>query len=415
MHTIKGAIFSLTDVLVKKGKMDQEKFEEVAKLLRFLLSKGIQPVLVSNNLWTLKPSNVPFHDFLSKHIGVELPYYQGGVHMDYKQTASAMNTILADYGWVSHEVVYVGSTNDDMRAASNGGLLFLAAKWHGEHTDYGFEFSSPKDIGRFIDCCCITPKEWFWGIEDGNLRCYSIAPLGEYSKQYPTAAAYSTDAKNAAKFGVGDLRFWGLLMAARIHLSGIGAEASYAVPYPGHSVDSEKAKLMTAVQVVAGSLRARYLQDFIVRHTNAPKSQNVRNKGGQPSPESQLSTICLRRDPLKTGPKGGRYKSPPSIAKKTVLVVDDICTQGFSLEAARAFIEAAGGKVVALSWLKTPGPNDYHEITSLHPPIDNPFQAYAPQKVSTKVHQNAGCVMNASAANEIADAFTRFSSWDWPD
>ena len=414
MHTLRGAIFSLRNVLVKEGTLDRDKVFETIMLIKYLISVGVQPVLVSNSMWTMVQSKEPFNDYFSRLVGHQLPYYQGGKDMDYKQYAAAMKHVLDKQGWQPQEVVYIGNTQDDIQAASNGGLLFLNAKWHEKNSPFGFEFNSPKDIAKFVDCCCLTPKDWFWGIEHGNLRVYTIAPLGEYSKAYPDAPTYSSDAKNAVKFGVGDLRFWGLLMAARMHLSGIGAEASYVAPYPGHKTTSEKTELLQAVRIASGSLRARYLEDYIFRHQDAVKSQTLRNSGQQPSADNQLATIHLRTDPLKTGEVGGRYKNRPNVKGKTLLVVDDICTQGHSLEAARAFAESAGANVICLCWLKTPGPNDYREIASLTPSIKRPYSKYTPKSHKTAVHSNSGNVINHNAAAEIADAFTRYDGWDWP-
>lgn len=413
MHTLRGAIFSLRNVLAKEGDANKETIIETVKLIRYLISIDVQPVLVSNSTWTIVGTKEPFNEYFSRLVGQKLPYYQGGRDMEYKQYAAAMRHVLKAQGWVPQEVVYIGNTQEDIQAASNGGLLLLNAKWHEENSPFGFEFNSPKDIAKFVDCCCLTPGDWFWGIEDGELRVYTIAPLGEYSKAYPDAATYSTDAKSAVKFGVGDLRFWGLLMAARMHLSGIGAEASYVVPYPGHKTTSQKAELLQAVSIAAGSLRARYLQDYIVRHQDAPKSQDLRNSGLQPSSQNQLSTIHLRPDPLKTGAVGGRYKSKPNVKGKTILVVDDICTQGHSLEAARAFAQAAGANVISLCWLKTPGPNDYSRIVGLEPPIKKPFSRYAPTSQDFAVYSNSGHVINQDAAKQIANSFTRFNNWEW--
>lgn len=414
MHTLKGAIFSLRNVLAKSGEFDQGTAKETVKLIKYLISVGVQPVLVSNSSWSIVGTEEPFNEYFSRLVGQALPYFQGGRDMDYKQYASAMQHVLKAQGWVSQEVVYIGNTQDDIKAASNGGLLFLNAKWHEANSPFGFEFNSPKDIAKFVDCCCLTPRDWFWGIENNGLRVYTIAPLGEFSKAYPDAAIYSTDAKNAVKFGVGDLRFWGLLMAARMHLSGIGAEANYVAPYPGHKTTSEKAELLQAVSIASGSLRAKYLQDYVSRHSDAPKSQELRNSGQSPSAINQLSTIHLRSDPLKTGAIGGRYKNPPSVKGKTILLVDDICTQGHSLETARAFTETTGANVICLCWLKTPGANDYHEIFDLEPKIKRPYQAYQPVRHKLRIHSNSGNVINGNAASEIADAFTRFNEWDWP-
>lgn len=327
MHSLKGIVFSLSDVLAHKGSLDQALLTEVVKLLRFLLARGVQPVLISNTTWVVNTADggqKPFQDYLADLVGQALPYYQGGKDIAYKQYKGAMQPILDKFGWVASEVFYVGNTHDDVKAASNGGFPLLNAKWHGDNSPYGFEFASPKEIASFVDCCCLTPQQWFWGIEDGPLRVYSIAPFAEYSKAYPEGAIYSTDAKKAAKADTGNIRFWGLLMAARIHLSGIGTEVDFAAPYPGHKSASQKTKLMNAVAVVSGSLRARYLYDLIERHCDAPKSQTLRTSGGTPSIDNQLNTIRLNPHATMTGEKQRKYKNPPNLKGKTVLVVDDI-------------------------------------------------------------------------------------------
>ena len=417
MHNLKGIIVSLSDVLAHKGKLDKHLLTEVVKLLKYLISRGVQPVLISNTPWVLNQKDGkkrPFQDYLSDLVGEKLPYYQGGKGIDYKQRKGSMQPILDAYGWVASEVFYVGNTFDDVKAASNGGFPLLNAKWHGDNSPYGFEFASPKDIASFVDCCCLTPQDWFWGVEDGDLRVYAIAPFAEYSKAYPEGAIYSTDAKNAAKADAGNIRFWGLLMAARIHLSGIGTEIDFAAPYPGHKSTSKKTKLMNAVAVVSGSLRARYLFDFVQRHTDAPKSQTLRRTGGTPSIDNQLNTIRLNPHATQPGPKQLKYVKPPKLTGKTVLVVDDICTQGYSLEAARAFLEAAGAKVILLAWLKTPGPNDYHAVDGLATAIKKPYAPYTSSGASEKTHSNSGNVINANADNEIAEAYTKYTTWDWP-
>lgn len=412
MHSLKGAIFSLRDVLVK-NQLEKEALIGAVQLIRYLHSKNVQPVLVSNSNWVMTKSQQNFADFLSEKVGFDLPYYLGGRDIPYKQKPEAMAKVLDDFGWKPQEVVYIGSTQEDMIAAKNGRLLFLNAQWYAKNSPYGFEFSSAAEIAKFIECCCLMPRDWFWGIDQNGLRCFSIAPLAEYSRRYPEAAEYSTDAKNATKFNKGDLRFWGLLMAARLHFSGLAAEADYVAPYPGHKTDSPQMLLTNALRIVSGSLRAQYLSDLVIRHTTAQKSQSLRRSGQLATPENQLNTIRLRPDPIRTGPKQLRYKAPPLRPGKTVLVVDDICTQGNSFEAARSFIHATGANVICVSWLKTPA-NDYSAITKLDPAIKSPYSVYSPQKIGTTKHWMSNDIMNSSAPSEIQAAFQRYSNWDWP-
>src|SRR5690606_22145682 len=112
-------------------------------------------------------------------------YYIGGVDgMPYKPKAAATAFILQSHGWNNREVVLIGNSEIDMRTASTGNVMFLNATWHGVANPYGFQFSSPLDIARFIDCHCLGLDSWFRAINDGPLRVYSIAPYSTLSSRY---------------------------------------------------------------------------------------------------------------------------------------------------------------------------------------------------------------------------------------
>lgn len=414
VEQLKGAIVSLRDVVFHDGKIDAALLEEVVKLLKFLINRGVIPVLVSNTGWVLEPEKRPFQDYLSDKVGIKLNYFQRGVDgMSAKQSAAGMSHVLGHFGWAAQNAVYIGSTDEDMQAARNGKLLFLNAQWHAKQSPYGFEFESPLDVARFIDCCCLSTGDWFWSLEKEGLRVYCIAPLAEYSKRYPQAAGYSTDAKQAVKFDYGNLPYWGRLMAAKIHLSGLGREANYVAPYPGHKPESKRMLLANSLKIVAGSLSGQYLDDLIVRHVEAKKSQTLRLSGVSPTHENQLSSIRLRRDPIRTGATGIRYVNPPLKKGRKVLVVDDICTEGFSLEAARAFVEATGAEAILVTWLKTPA-NSYQALRELSPEIKDPYAPYTLTSSKADAYSFDSGIRNADAPTEIAKAFERYASWAWP-
>ncbi len=414
MYTLKGAIFSLRDTLVVQGDLDPALMDEAIKLLKFLISRNVTPVIVSNSSWTETNSGRDVPELLSELVGQKIAYYQGGRDMAMKQYASAMEHILGTHGWQSEEAIYIGSTREDMQSARNGKLMFLNARWHAQNSAYGFEFDSPKDVARFIDCCCLSIGDWFWAVEDGDLNVYSIAPLAEYSKAYPTAGAYSTDAKQAVKFNKGDLRFWGRLMGARLYFSGLGRVIDYVAPYPGHQPNSSQKVLTNALRIAADTLRAGFLADLVERHSAAQKSQTARVQGVNLDHRNQLSTIKLRSDPRKTGPLGGRYKKSPLKPGKTVLIVDDILTEGYSLEAARAFVEKTGATAICATWLKTPGSNHYHELVGATPALKDPYSPYTCTATQEKIFPNGSQIRNPGAADEVAQAFRRYTVWDWP-
>src|SRR3546814_13472075 len=87
----------------------------------------------------------------------------------------------------------------------------------------------------------------------------------------------------------------------------------------------------------------------------------ARASGGSVGLDNQLNTIRLNPAPVR-GVGGKPYKSPPARGGKRILVVDDICTEGNSFEAARAYLRAAGAQAVCVSWLKTIN-TDYRAVS----------------------------------------------------
>jgi hypothetical protein len=303
---LKGAIFSLHDVLVTQGTIDAPLFEETLRLLRYLKARGVEPVFIGNHDWTVtsQGTSQPFRTLLEQRLG-PISYFIGGQNgMPYKPRADATAHILAQKGWQRKEVIYIGNTVDDMRTAANGRLLFVNVMWHGVANPYGFQFDSPRDVARFVDCLCLGLDAWFWALEQADLRVYALAPFTTLSPRYAQAHAYSENAKATSKHGPGDANFWGRLLAARIYFSGLADEIDYITAYPGHAPTSNETVIGQALNILGQSLRKSYLPDLILRHTKAVKSQTARASGSSVGIDNQLNTIRLNAAPLRGG--GGR-------------------------------------------------------------------------------------------------------------
>jgi hypothetical protein len=93
--------------------------------------------------------------------------------------------------------------------------------------------------------------------------------------------------------------------------------------------------------------------------------------------------------------------------------VDDICTQGNSFEASRAFIEASGPKVICLSWLKTVN-TDYNAVNG-EVPITDP---YAPLQLTKPIpvvgYPYNRAIVNAQATFDLAEIHEKYFDWKWP-
>jgi hypoxanthine phosphoribosyltransferase len=98
---------------------------------------------------------------------------------------------------------------------------------------------------------------------------------------------------------------------------------------------------------------------------------------------------------------------------KTVLLVDDICTEGNSFEAGRAFIGAVGAETICLSWLKTIN-SDYRAVS---PPlkISKPFLPQILQHpITTTTQWYSNSISSHAAPTDLADVYQRYFKWVWP-
>jgi hypothetical protein len=406
---LKGVIIGLRDVIIREGRVKTQLFPEIERLIKFLLEQSITPVVLSNHDWSFTSSSgeTPVQPELTKQWG-SFPWYvasRDGTPM--KPQKAAVEHVLSKHGWDPAEVVYLGNSEADMRTAVNGGVLFLNATWYGNNTTYGFKFGTPLEVARFIDTFCVREHHWHYELKSAAFEYYALAP---YGTRYEEFKMYSQDAVAAAKWGGGHPDFWTRYLVATLYFSELYKRFDYVASFPGHKKGSGNTVMEEPLLLFTKCFRKAHLRDLIVRHTDATKSAYARSAGQSIDHRNQLNTIRLRRDPMK--PSGNdRYKSSPLGSGKTVLVVDDICTSGFSLETARLFIERTGAKTVLLSWLKTVN-RGFEEITAR--PRFDPFAAQSfPQVPTTQQHEYSLGVRDALAPKELTDKLTKYDAWKW--
>jgi len=402
---LKGVIFGIRNVLVQKGQLDKGKVAEVGRLVAFLRSKGITSVFFGNEDWTADGKRL--QDVIDNAWGKQdwlITNVEGAPH---KPTKKSIDYLLNRYQWDSAEAIYVGNTEHDMQTAVNGKVLFLNATWYGQNSDYGFYFASPQDIARFVDIFCLREHLWHYSVEQPNLRYYALAP---YSTMIQDFACLSADARSAAKFGGGHPDFWTKYLWSSIYFSELHKKVDYIAVYPGHSQGSGHRVMAEPMQTFGKCFRIAYLGDFIVRHTTARKSAYARSSGEPLSHQVQLNTIMLSKHPLRGN--GNPYKSCPVTSGKTVLVIDDICTNGYSLEAAKAYIKQTGANVIGMSWLKTIN-SPYMELGGI-----SPFDPFRPNSFGPSVpflpRAYSRLITDSAAAEEVTRHLQAYSSWQWP-
>jgi len=392
----------------EQNKVDGAILQQLAKLAKQLSDKGVSVALWSNRKWTYNKS-ISLHEHLSNISGV--PISAHGWHEDGKPSrrlADSVLPVLAHYGATKQQTILLGGSEEDMRAGVNNNLLHIRADWYGQQTSYGFAVKTVSELARFCFVFAMRSHPLFFGIKDGSLNFHAAGPFSTKVQAY---SLFGEDARAAAKFGYGHPEFWFLLTISTLYFGGLLEGVNYICTYPGHQAKSDQPKdasLQVALMRLGKCFRMSFYHDLIVRHTTADKSQPI--KAADREFSNQLRTIQLNTYPhknLAVTPNKGAI----SLRGKVVLVVDDICTSGRSLEAARAYVEAAGGEARLFTWLKT---------------INTPYWAMA-DKISLKPYQPndvskepksaqysyTGSIVDSGAPHELSQVFGIYNAWNW--
>jgi predicted amidophosphoribosyltransferase len=418
MASLKGVIFGIGDVLVNEDtKLDDPILAEVARLLSFLSTRGIGLAAIGNHDWTVtnreSGASKSLRDYLKESWGVEIHWFirnQSGFPT--KQSAEALAFVRAKLGWETNETLYVGNSEADMQSAVNGGTLFLNALWFGDNCKYGFRFATPKEVARFIDVFCLRSHWWYFAIEDGDRQVYSLAPYSTYA--VADYKKYSENFIETVKKKLGDeedVAFWAKYLCTSMYFSGLYKEVNYIAPYPSHQKGTTSPSVLAEpMTVFAKCFRKNFIPNLIVRHKNSIESKKNRDSVDH---ANQLNTIHLNHKPEKS--PGTNYKNSPVHGGKTVLILDDILTCGYSFEAARTFIGNTGAKVICVSFLKAMNRN-YEGIGKLRLSFPmGPYEAFTCDKVVIqKQYSYSQHTVDAQAASELSSKLDAYSAWDWP-
>lgn len=318
-----------------------------------------------------------------------------------------MTPILTRLGVQRHETILVGNEESDMQAGVNNKLLLVRPKWYpGEH-EYGFSVDTMSELAQFCELFGLRQHPIFWSIDKVDLQVRSMGP---YSTYVPDFAIFGADARSVAKQGVGERQFWFWMIVSSLYFSGLMHQVNYISALPGHDPASNSA-VQQGVDALLTTLgkcfRKDYLPDLVVRHQPSIKSQTAR--ADQKPFLNQLNTLRLNKFPR-------HYDRPPNqspinLRNRIVLVVDDFCTNGRSLDAARAYIEAAGGKAILFSWLKTISMSFRHMSPS--PPL-KPYEVNALTAESPAVEFSyRGHIISRDAPTEIDRTLEAYKKWLW--
>lgn len=409
---LKAVLIGPHGTVFKDGKVQPALLSELVLFIRRMNAKGVHV-----GLWSQHPVNYQQQDrteavesYLSRQSGVQVPFYRANDGaLPARRRGGSVDPILKQLNVHSYEAILVGNDREDMLAEVNNQLLLMRPEWYpGEH-EYGFLVSSISELAQFCELFGLRQYPIFWSIDAKNLQVRSMGPYSTMRR--PDFAIFGSDARNVAKYGVGNRRFWFLMILSSLYFSGLLRDVHYLCPFPGHdpaSVSPMQQGLDAFLTTLGKCFKKDYLPDLIVRHEAAIKSQTA--QAAQKTFLNQLNTLHLNRRPRHYD--RDPYQKPIDLRGKGVLVVDDFCTNGRSLDVARAYIEAAGGKAVLFSWLKT------ISLPFLHmnpPPLLQPFQVNTIAREPNALNYNyAAHIVSEEAPAEIDGLLAAYRKWKWP-
>jgi hypothetical protein len=405
---LKLVLVSPSGTVYQDGHAKIELLDETVVLIQRLYARGVQVAIWSRHQTTVNNTE-SLEDYLIRRTGVPVRQFTAASgNLPARQYKGSVDPILAELGMQRHETILVGNGDTDLQAGVNNKLLLVRPEWYNTSLDYGFPVKAIGGLARFCELFALRQHPIYWAIDKKDLQ---VRAMGPFSTFRPDFATFGADAKAAAKQDGGERRFWLQAVISSLYFSGLVHQADYLCTFPGHSTTSNSAmrRGMDAILTTLGAcFRTTYLPDVIVRHKNAVKSQLASKE--QKTFRNQLDTLHLNRFPLKND--GQPRKSALKFSGKTFLVIDDFVTNGRSLDVARAYIEAAGGKAILFGWLKTINTSYLH----MNPdPILTPFApntvTIEPNHIEFGYHAH---IIDPNAPGELDARFAAFKAWEWP-
>jgi hypothetical protein len=417
--TLKAVVFGFDGVMVKPNQREnshspvarsEDIKPELQQVFQFLRDRGIKPIVLSNREWRVRLAGgaptITMDEYLLREFGTNTLYVTSrGDLCAYKPLRACIDDLLRRERLRREEVAMVGMSEKDFRTAINSKLLFLNANWGATESKYGFQFDKPSDVLRFIDLFALRDHYWFYEIDD-PVQYRSMAPYSTFNEE---SRAYSEAAERALKRVTADRHFFLNAAVASLYFSGLIQDIKYIACVPGHRQGFGNPAMDDILVTVGEIFRAPYLRDLIVRHVDVVSSRGERVAGRQPAPESQFNSIHLTRRPLLNGDK--RFKSGIDLRGKRVAVFDDFTTSGYTFEAARHFVEQAGGEALLVSCFKSI--NRGYRVVTLKTEEFNPWQPLTlnPGDLTYDVLPYSEYITANSAPLELARSFIRYKKW----
>jgi len=235
----------------------------------------------------------------------------------------------------TNEIVYLGDTDNDMRSAVNGRLMYFHAGWTGSYP-YGLRMTRPKLFSLLIAECFVNPSGWYWQLQMNDACGRSVDVRALMDSRGAGISAFQNDMLGFLKDGknpmVGPMTVGNFItfhLLGNLYADGLFNLIDTWAVYPS----SKTAKMNRILRYTAVQM-ARLFRDrpapLLVRHTNAVDSGEARKRGITVGFDNQINTVHL--DAAYAKAIDGRY----------IALLDDFMTAGYSMECARNLLSYEG-------------------------------------------------------------------------
>lgn len=258
-----------------------------------------------------------------------------------------VDEVIQQSGVKRTEIAYLGDDDEtDIFCATNSRVLPFSAQYStaNEPRQYGIPVNHPKALTDYLRTFSKQPEPYFgWTYQNTTNQIDARTLIYDQGAELsPILRRVLKGDQENVLIGSNDVAVRSLLfhyLVSQCYMSGLVSEMDFVSVYPGHEAGTSNALLEDFSDNVRLSFRtAAFLPNLIVRHTTAPKSSQ---QGHARNIYDQFRTININP----------AYRE--KIAGKSVLVLDDYTTYGYSAETARKMLLMAGAsKVTAVAIAK---------------------------------------------------------------
>jgi hypothetical protein len=240
------------------------------------------------------------------------------------------------------DLLYLGDTDHDMWTAVNSHILYLNAAWSNPTFQYGIQVSSPAMLAPLLENFFTKEALWYWTLDTIDRLGRQVqaktmidgAGAGVLSIRYGLLGWTKFDSdSNVGAFKLGS--FFMLHLLGSIYLDGLYESADWWTTYPG-STGKTNAVMDEFITIAAKLFRDKFKPGLLARHSPAVDSGQARVKHQGVTFMNQVNTVCLNDDP----------NIAEQIRGKSIVVIDDFVTEGYSSECARNLLLKAGAASV---------------------------------------------------------------------